>query len=218
MNNEITYVKKHTNHVDRVGEIVDKFLIVEELGRVYPKPTSKQKKKMVRIQCLLCGRRFDTQYINLKIKPKVCCDQKNKRSDEQKRIYKTYFSMKQRCYNDKNPRYDLYGGRGIKVCKEWLDNKEEFYIWSMNNGYNELLTIDRIDNDDDYRPDNCRWADEAAQSRNRRHVISEETVMTIKSHLQDGLTHKEIADRLQVSKHRISNISSGKCWANIQRG
>ena len=77
--------------------------------------------------------------------------------------------MKKRCYNSNDKAYNYYGGRGIKVCDEWLNDFQTFYDWSMNNGYNEHLTIDRIDVNGNYEPNNCRWVDYKIQNRNSRH-------------------------------------------------
>ena len=82
-----------------------------------------------------------------------------------------YSNMKQRCYNKKTPGYKNYGGRGIKVCDEWLNSFENFYHWAIENGYQEDLTIDRINNDGNYEPSNCRWATKLEQVRNRRNTI-----------------------------------------------
>ena len=82
------------------------------------------------------------------------------------RLYSIWIGMKQRCYYPKHKHYDRYGGRGIRVCAEWVDCFEQFYSWSMENGYKEELTIDRINVDCDYSPNNCRWASYKTQNNN----------------------------------------------------
>ena len=78
--------------------------------------------------------------------------------------------MKDRCYRPGNNRYQYYGGRGIDVCEEWKNDFTAFYDWAMANGYKENLSIDRIDNDKGYSPQNCRWADAITQNKNRRNI------------------------------------------------
>lgn len=82
-----------------------------------------------------------------------------------------YSNMKQRCYNKNNPGYKNYGGRGIKICNEWLNSFENFYNWAIKNGYQENLTIERMNNNGNYEPSNCRWATKLEQVRNRRNTV-----------------------------------------------
>ena len=88
------------------------------------------------------------------------------------RLYTVWKSMKDRCYRSHNDRYEKYGGRGITICDDWREDFQAFYDWAMANGYDEnapygQCTIDRIDNDKGYSPDNCRWVDAAAQNKNK---------------------------------------------------
>ena len=82
-------------------------------------------------------------------------------------LYNTYYNMLQRCYNQKHPQYKDYGGRGITVCPEWKASVEVFYNWAIANGYIKGLTIDRINNNIGYSPDNCRWTTMLEQERNK---------------------------------------------------
>lgn len=84
------------------------------------------------------------------------------------RLYNTWTQIKQRCTNEKNDRYEEYGGRGIKVCKEWMESFEVFIEWAQKNGYRNDLSIDRIDVNGDYEPDNCKWSTQVEQQRNKR--------------------------------------------------
>jgi hypothetical protein len=76
-----------------------------------------------------------------------------------------------RCYRSKQTGYHNYGGRGIKVCKEWKDDRKAFFLWALNNGYTDELELDRIDNDGNYEPSNCRFATHKQNSRNKRNAI-----------------------------------------------
>lgn len=84
------------------------------------------------------------------------------------RLYHIWISMKQRCLNSNNRAYKDYGGRGITIYEEWENSFQVFYDWSMANGYSDNLSIDRIDNDKGYSPDNCRWVTIKKQQNNKR--------------------------------------------------
>jgi hypothetical protein len=87
------------------------------------------------------------------------------------KIHNSWRGMRERCNNPNHKHYKHYGGRGIKVCEEWNNSFHSFLFWSNNNGYAEGLSIDRKDNDGNYEPDNCRWANAKTQNRNSRHNI-----------------------------------------------
>jgi len=83
-------------------------------------------------------------------------------------VYNSFMMMHERCYNPSEKSYHNYGGRGIKICKEWRNNITAFHKWAMVNGYKKGLQIDRIDNDGNYEPSNCRWVTHRQQCNNKR--------------------------------------------------
>lgn len=83
------------------------------------------------------------------------------------RLYNAWNNIRSRCNTPTNPRFHVYGGRGIKICAEW-DDFAAFRDLALSNGYADDLSIDRIDNDGDYEPSNCRWATAAEQAQNKQ--------------------------------------------------
>lgn len=92
--------------------------------------------------------------------------QKAPRNKYPKRLIRILNSMKKRCYRKAHINYNNYGGRGITICDEWLDKTTNFYDWAMSNGYSDDLSIERINSEGNYEPNNCRWASKKEQARN----------------------------------------------------
>lgn len=84
------------------------------------------------------------------------------------RLHETYVNMITRCYNKNYKAFERYGGRGIKVCEEWKQDENKFAEWATCHGYDIALTLDRIDNDGNYEPNNCRFVDRTVQANNRK--------------------------------------------------
>lgn len=91
------------------------------------------------------------------------------------RLYRIWQNVKTRCSNPNCEKYKYYGDKGITICDDWKNNFASFEEWSLKNGYKENLTIDRIDNNKNYEPSNCRWVDWNIQRRNTRKIMSTNT-------------------------------------------
>ena len=121
------------------------------------------------------------------------------------KLYAVFMHMRERCNNPQHPDYARYGGRGIRICREW-DSFDAFAAWAVNSGYAEGLTIDRIDNDGGYSPDNCRWATRSVQNNNRSTCIMVEYAgqrMTLKqAATAAGLPYSALLERYHTHGER----------------
>lgn len=126
---------------------------------------------------------------------------------ENKRLWGIYHGMKKRCLNKNDARYKDYGGRGIKICKEWLLSFDNFADWAKSNGYKDDLTIERIDVNGDYEPGNCKWITLKQQARNKRDTIRV-TYRGVKKPLIEwceelGLDYDTIHDRIFARNWKV---------------
>ena len=158
---------------------MNKIIELEDLGMVW-KDGATAKRRYGRYKCY-CGKEFECLKHSITSgRTKSCgCLHHEVVSNMNKthglghtKLYGRYMNMLSRTNDVRNKQYKDYGGRGISVCQEWKDDFMAFYNWALISGYKEELTIDRIDNDGNYEPNNCRWVDRHTQQANRRTNIA----------------------------------------------
>lgn len=135
------------------------------------------------------------------------------------RIYQTWKSMRQRCNYKQGPKYKDYGGRGITYCTEWEDFTN-FYGWALESGYTDQLTLDRINNDGNYCPENCQWltlgenkSKEQIGTNNAQCKITAEIVKAIRKNF--NIPQKVLAKKYNISVAQVSRIRNRKAWRHI---
>lgn len=120
---------------------------------------------------------------------------------KERRLYMVWVNMKHRTQDVRDRYYNIYGGRGITVCDEWLNDYDAFASWALDNGYQDDLTIDRIDGDIGYSPGNCRWVDIKTQINNRRNCryvfINGEKMTATQAAERYGVPSQRVLSRLK---------------------
>jgi hypothetical protein len=187
-------------------EKYNKLTIIEVIGR------TKGYKKIVKCICD-CGKECTMILYAIKAgKTKSCgCSRIGKQNGlkhglARSPVQTVWATMKQRCYNEKAENYSNYGGRGIAVCDEWRNNFEKFHHWMMANGWSKGLQIDRVDNEKNYCPENCRLVTPKENSFNRRDTIRIE---------KDGVWYslKNYCETFNISYTAVIQRVSKKKWS-----
>lgn len=143
---------------------------------------------------------------------------------KRKSLYNSWCNMKQRCLNPNHPKYGRYGGRGVKICEEWLSIKN-FMKWAIDSGWKDGLSIDRIDNNGDYIPSNCRFISISENSRKKRTTkISFEDAKIIRERIELGENPYKLAEEYGVVhgtiwfiQHKFTHVKDGECTKAINR-
>lgn len=183
---------------DLTGQRFGQLLVIE---RAEDKTTGLKPKTMWRCLCD-CGKETVVWGSSLTQGTTVSCGCKKRKHGfaNKERLYQTWKNMRRRCYTPSNKRYAQYGGRGITICPEW-DDYAVFRSWAMSNGYRDDLTIDRIDVDKGYSPDNCRWVGAKIQANNmtrNRFITFRGKTMTLSQWAEElGLSYGVINHRIQ---------------------
>lgn len=157
--------------IDLTGKRYGKLVAIKRVGR------SKDRDSLWLMKCD-CGNTCVKNARSLNNGDVTSCGCNYKSYDHANgRLYRVYHGMKARCYNKKNVSYKWYGGLGVKVCDEWLNDFNTFAKWALDNGYDKTaprgqLTLDRIDPTGNYEPSNCRWISIAEQQLNKRQEVS----------------------------------------------
>lgn len=178
--------------------------------KVLGKSNKRTKSREIKYKCVCdCGNVTYVTAGNLRhgnVKSCGCAKRKRVHGKTHTRLYNIYRGMKARCYNKNYQAYKNYGGRCIRICDEWLNDFMNFYNWAYENGYDDNLTIDRIDVNGNYEPNNCKWATRKQQNLNTRQNV----YLTYNGKTQ---TMKEWAEELNIH-YKVIQRRHKKGWSD----
>jgi hypothetical protein len=146
---------------DLIGKVFNDYKIIQYIKKL-PKLN-----RLWKCKCLKCNDEFELSTYQLKKNLNICKVAIRENKEIRKQLHTCFSRIKRRCYNSKSHNFKYYGGRGIKICDEWLSNSDNFVSWALENGYKCNLSIDRIDNNGNYEPSNCRWTEKDIQANNK---------------------------------------------------
>ena len=217
-----------------MGKFVD--LTGKRFGRLVVNDLYDRNNGVIRYECICdCGNQTVVRASNLRSGHTKSCgcfhdDSSSEKGTERHyrthsmtgtRLYRIWHGMKSRCYNPNVQYYCYYGSKGVGMCEEWKSHFEQFYQWAISNGYDDGLSIDRIDSNGDYCPENCRWATPIEQQANRintpRLTCHGVTKTLSEWAAETGIKRNTIRERLNrgwsVEKSLTEPVKS-ECYAN----
>ncbi len=199
----------------KLPEFINGFKIIKDLGR-----SENKNMRIVLAECKSCKRHYKTEPYQLKNREscncKVAGTKVSKYVHEYPDLLHSLRRAKSRCYNINNKDYYNYGARGIEVCKEWLDDQDKFIEWAVSNNWEKNLSLDRIDNNKGYSPENCRWVLLSEQARNKRtNKMTLESAESVRKKYKLGVDVNELSKEYNTCKTNIRSIINNKTWIKI---
>lgn len=184
-----------------IGTVLNGFLILDSFSKINE---NNIKRHYFNTKCLNCGKINQKDRFAVYKGEAVCeCSYNNKHHGKRNtRLYNIWSGIKNRCYNKNIDRYRLYGQRGIKMYPEWSSDFMSFYNWAINNNYNDNLSLDRINVNGDYEPNNCRWVTQKEQCNNKRNnhylTYNSKTQSMSKWSEETGINYSKLRARINM--------------------